>query len=365
MKHLLTLSAVCVLVLSPITPAQAQEPAAGLDPTLAALTTKYEADTTALKKAQETALIALRAPYLTALSAAEQKATTIGDAAVLKALLEEKQAVNARGVLLVTPAAALPRTLNTARNTYIRETARIAQALPPREKALQSAYIRDLGALEQRAQLAKNMPLITQIGQEKLRLIGQAGPAADAKGTEVTTAKGQNAVVNGDFSQGTKAGVPRGWKTEIKEKTGGKLAVLNDGGNPYCQVKVGQDAVLPSDGLLFVLGQELDVNATTTKVSVSVRLRCSEIKASIVGSGKSASPNIGIKVVCDSMSKETNIVSTDHLGPFVQISKNKPEWETYKFDVPLKPGTTKITVWLRYAHLVGICDVDDVEVKFR
>lgn len=352
-------------MLSPLTATYAQAPTAAADFGLSARSAKYEADIVAINKGRDDAVTAARAPYFAALTAAEQKATSAGKLDMVKAILEEKEALNAGAVLAPAPNAALPKELGAARNGYLREAARLGTSTAPRLVALQSAYLRDLGILEQRATAAKNTALVTQIGQEKLKLIGRAAPAVGAKGGIVSSTQGQNAAVNGDFSQGTKAGVPRGWKTGINEKTAGKLAILNDGGNQYCQVNVGQDAVFPSDGLLFVLGQELDVNATSTEVSVSVRLRCSEIKAKTVGSVKSASPNIGIKVICESKSKETNIVSTDHLGPFVQISKNTPDWETYKFDVPLKAGTTKITVWLRYAHLVGICDVDDVEVKFR
>ena len=147
-KHHILIAA-CALVLCTPAPTHAQAPAAPAAvapyPALTALSAKYEADIVAINKGRDDALITARAPYLATLAAAEQKATAAGKLDVMKAIIEEKEAINTGATLAPVPNATLPKDLGAARGNYLRETARLTTSTAPRLVALQSAYLRDLG----------------------------------------------------------------------------------------------------------------------------------------------------------------------------------------------------------------------------
>jgi hypothetical protein len=150
-------------------------------PDLKPLQDKYNAAIAAAETSQSTALQAASAPYLSALDNAETKATAAGKAGALKAIFEEKQAVKDAAILAAEAHAELPKDLTSARKTYLREYAKIAQALEPRIKQATAEYLRNLGSVETQARQSRNEPLLKAISEEKIK-ITETTTAKDVKG---------------------------------------------------------------------------------------------------------------------------------------------------------------------------------------
>ncbi len=105
--------------------AGAQNAMRGLPPDLAPAATKYQSAMDALAAERTKALDQLRQPYLTALAAAGQKATSENKQGEAKAVADETAAVTAGSAMWPSPSPLLPRGLSTPRGSFLREAARL------------------------------------------------------------------------------------------------------------------------------------------------------------------------------------------------------------------------------------------------
>jgi len=156
--------------------AAAQEPA----PDDLASLAQIHQNATAVLEGQRTAEIArLRQPYLQALAAADQVATKAGDTTTLRAIEQERDAVN-QGKLRAELSKALPRKLSPIRRAVISGEPRLHADFDKRRKTLDAEYLKKLGALQIKA--ITNAALTEQITREKTRVVsGINGAITDLK----------------------------------------------------------------------------------------------------------------------------------------------------------------------------------------
>jgi hypothetical protein len=145
--------------------------------TLAPLTQAYQTATTALTTQRDAEIARIRQAYLAALAAADQTATKSGNAAMLRAIEQEREAVNSGKLRMELPQV-LPRALSPTRRALISGEQRAMLDFDNRRKAIDTDYLQKLGALQLKA--ARDPALAEQIAQEKARVLsGIRGPIAD------------------------------------------------------------------------------------------------------------------------------------------------------------------------------------------
>ena len=150
-----------------------------LAPELAPLAQAHTASTAALAEQRTADLARLRKPFLDALAEADQAATKAGDAAVLRAIEQERQAA-LQGKLRAELSKELPRKLSPTRRALISAESRAYADFDKRQKALDADYLRKLGALQLKS--APTSELAAQIAREKARVVsGIRGAITDLK----------------------------------------------------------------------------------------------------------------------------------------------------------------------------------------
>src|SRR5947207_8784889 len=121
--------------------ASAEYAASGLAPELAPLAARYQADLAALAGTRDKAVTQFQQSYLTALTAAEQRATAGNKADELRAIVEEKVAVTAGRAVASVASPLLPLGLASARAGLLRETARVAHEYGVRAQQVAAEYL--------------------------------------------------------------------------------------------------------------------------------------------------------------------------------------------------------------------------------
>jgi len=175
--------------------AVAQNAVSGLPPDLAPAATKYQFAIDALAAERTKVLDQLRQPYLTALAAAGQKATS-ENKQVKRRPWQTRRRRSPPGALCRQrlPTAA-PRA-STPRGYFLREAARLDREYTVHAQQAGAEYLRGLTFYENKAQAAGQTDLLKQIQAEKARLAAQGGT-----GARPAHGAGQSVVRNGDFSQ--------------------------------------------------------------------------------------------------------------------------------------------------------------------
>ncbi len=170
-------------------------------------------------------LARLRQPYLSALAAADLAATKAGNAPALRAIEQEREAVNGGKLRMEIPQA-LPRTLSPSRRALISAELRAAADADKRQKAVTSDYLQKLGVLQLKA--ARDPALAAQIADEKSRVLsGISGAITDLKsglsGTKWRLFKGEG---YDELSFGEDGKVNGNWKYEVTARD--KVKVIWD-----------------------------------------------------------------------------------------------------------------------------------------
>lgn len=148
-----------------------------LAPELAPLVTKHKADLAALDE-QKAAVIARAVQvYITALDAAEAKATTAGNLKAIAAITQESNDAKSGSLRDAVPAE-LPKTLHAARKSCLDGIAHITPELAAVNDRLKADYLRALAALQTRA--GGNAALAAQIAEEKDRTLRDITPTTPA-----------------------------------------------------------------------------------------------------------------------------------------------------------------------------------------
>jgi hypothetical protein len=146
---------------------------------LAPLTEAHQYATTALTTQRDAELTRLRQPYLTALATADQTATKTGNAEMLRAIEQEREAVNT-GKLRADMSKILPRKLFPVRRALITAESKTHSEFDKKQKSLDASYLQKLGTLQSKA--TGNAILTEQIAREKARVVsGISGAITDLK----------------------------------------------------------------------------------------------------------------------------------------------------------------------------------------
>ncbi len=228
-------------------------PAGELAPELAPLAQIHTTTTKTLASQRAAELARLRKPYLDALTAADLAATEAGDANVLREIEAEREAVN-RGRLRAEMSKALPRKLSPVRRALISAEPKTHAEFDKKQKALDTAYLQKLGALQSKA--AGNAALAEQIAAEKLRVVaGIQGVITDLKsdlaGTRWRIFEGEGFE---ELRFGEDGKVNGNWKYEITDRD--KVKVIWDKGSAM-SLTLGRDgASLSAGDKTWVLDRE-------------------------------------------------------------------------------------------------------------
>jgi hypothetical protein len=303
-----------------------------LPPEIAQLAARHKADVEASAKLQEQALAAARAPYLSALSAAEAKASTAGKPDELKAVMEESETVKTGRTMSETPSPLLPRTLMSARNAYLREIAKAARDHQARTQAAGGVYLRGLAFAESTARGPNRAALLGQINAEKLKLTGQssAAPPVSSQG---------NVVLNGGFTAKEPDDTPSQWK----HGGSGRGAVTSDATGSFLRM-------INTDGkegfFLQLIGRPVDAK----EVRVSVRLRSQAVKGGtyglVVAQRNSGGGLIGRDTTCTT-------------------SSELHSWREFNATVKLKPDAAAFVLKCNMDGVIGTVEFSDVRAEVR
>lgn len=145
--------------------------------TVATLSQGHQTASAALATRRDAEIDRLRQPYLAALATADQAATQSGDAEMLRAIEQERDAVKTGRLRLEFPEA-LPRKLSPTRRALLTGEQRARLDFDKQQQAIDADYLQRLGALQLRA--ARDPALADQIAKEKSRVLsGIRGPITD------------------------------------------------------------------------------------------------------------------------------------------------------------------------------------------
>lgn len=312
------------------------------DPALAALKARYQSEVQGVSKARDAAAEASRQPYAKALDAVEAKVTAAGNTASLKAVLEEKRAVESGSTLSPVQPAALPREILPLRTAYLREHARTGQATALRLQQLQSGYLRELGTFETRARASQNKALLEQTAIEKLAL-------ADEKPITIATSavpKGKNAALNGDFSQTGTDGRPLGWGG-----TSSGTSIQTENANSYLRYTTDT----PS-GWNPIARQQIAIPPSARKCELSVKMRAKDLKMA-----PSPGDNSGINILAEICGPTGSIIQRIA----VSLRHQEKNWLRRESSAALAKGAFSMNLIILFGSATGTVDVDELVVELK
>lgn len=144
---------------------------------VATLSQGHQTASAALATRRAAEIDRLRQPYLAALAEADQAATKSGNAEMLRAIEQERDAVKTGKLRLELPEA-LPRKLSPTRRALLTGEQRAQLDFDKQQQAIDADYLQKLGALQLKA--TGDPALTEQIAKEKSRVLsGLRGPITD------------------------------------------------------------------------------------------------------------------------------------------------------------------------------------------
>jgi hypothetical protein len=328
---------VCLAIIALLAsqPVGAQTAPSGLPPDLAPAVSKYQSAIDALAAERTKTLDQLRHPYLTALAAAGQKATSENKQGEAKAVADETAAVTAGSALPLAPSPLLPRGLSNPRGYFLREAARLDREYAGRAQQAGAEYLRGLTFYENKAQAAGQTDLLKQIQAEKTRVAAQGGASA-----RPAHGPGQSVVRNGDFTQKKADGTLDSWTAGEPEK----CAVATEQGMTFLRM-------VSADKKETWFIQYINRPPDARELQVSVRLRSPDFK----GQGP-----YGIVIAQRDASNQ--LLSRDL--PCV-LKAPCPVWKTMNGTVMIRPETKQIIVRCNKVDCSATVDFADLRIEAR
>ena len=326
----------CMLAFVSVVPAQ------DFAPELVPLVTQHQTALAALDAQRTAAVARVQQTYLAALDSAEKSATTAGTIEVVAAITKEREALKS-GLMAPVMPEGLPKTLQPIRKAYFDGTARVAAEASPRQKALDTDYLRALAALQQRA--AGKPELAKQIAAEKEKLFASVGGSVSGSSKPRNE---HNAVINGTFEVVDKDGHPQGWHLEYR--AGDVFKVTREGAGSFVRLTM---AGLP--GNVWAI-QEIAVppRAKTMTMHARVRGKWSDRKTDDSNWGANFSARF--------------IGADEQLtGPwFINIGgREDGGWKELSKSAPVENGAKRLRVQFGAQWVAGTFDFADIEVEFR
>lgn len=143
-------------------------------PEIAPHAVRYNEATTKLAEQKVAALSNARETYLTALAAAETKATSAGQLPVIAAITKESESIS-KGNITVEFPKELPKTLQSSRKSYLDAFRRVSVDFAGRQQKISADYLRSLAALQKND---RNPKLAEQIALQKKAILNNPATGA-------------------------------------------------------------------------------------------------------------------------------------------------------------------------------------------
>jgi hypothetical protein len=323
--------------------------AAAEDPQLAPHAAKYAQDRQALEGERARQVEALRKRYAAALTAARLDAVKTNKNASVVAIDAEIVAANSE-VRSATIPPDLPRTLAGARREFMMGFETLEKTVGTRIKDLNSRYVQTLNTLGQNAQKQGNTALVAALIAEKARI------AAGQPATPAAPAKYKNVIMNGDFSTVAEGGLlPAGWQPKGADYQGNNVPWQNDaqviqaGTEKFLRFRRAGSVRLSNLGPVEPI--LIPERAKVAVVSAKIR-----VEGLVPGTNYDRFPSVSIRAF-DAAGKSP--------GPATAAATENTRWRTFTATLTLQPDAKTLDVAVGPSAAAGICDFDDVTVKFE
>lgn len=339
MRHLTTFAAVLVVAHA----AAFGQTLPQLEPHLV----KYTQDRKVLDDARARQIEAVRARYyavLIATRAEAVKANKGGAIAAIDAELESAKADVQGGEM----PADLPRALTTPRRDFTAGLDATEKAYGGRLRELNVRYVQTLSSLERSALSQKDTPLVEAIRTEKARI------AAMETAVAPPTLR-QDAVVNGAFTVVGPDKLPEGWEPRGTGYQKDSVPWQNDafviaeGSEKFVRFRRTASVRLAN----IAPKKAIQIPPRAKAAVVSARIR---VEGLVPGKGYDRFPGVAIWAL-DAAGKSPGNVSAS--------ATENTRWRNFTARLTLQPGAKTLEISVGPWAATGICDFDDVEVKFE
>ena len=215
-------------------------------------------------------------------------------------------------------------------------------------KEASGRYLQILTSLEQAAISQKNAPLAEAVATEKARVLSLDALIAPP-------ALHRNVIVNGDFSKTGADGLPDGWIQKGAEYQKNSVPWQNDaliieeGSGKFLRFRRSASVRLSN----LAPAKPILVPDRAKAAVVSVRLR---VDGLVEGKNYDRFPGVAIRAV-DASGASPGAVSAS--------ATENTRWRTFTARLTLQPSAKKLELALGPWAAAGICDFDDVELKFE
>lgn len=317
--------------------------ASALDPHIA----KYNQERQALSDARTRQIEQLRARYVTALSGARADAAK-GDKAGALVAIDAEIADAKSDVQSPTFPPDLPRILAGPRREFLAGIESLEKALSPRMKEVNTRFLQTLNSLAKNAEIQKDSELKSAVAAEIARLV-----ADDANATPPPMHR--NAVINGDFSKVDGGGLPSGWQPKGADYQKDKVpwqndaTVIQEGSEKFLRFRRTASVRLANVGPVATILVPERAKAAV----VSAKLR---VEGLIPGNNYDRFPGISIKAFDATGSSP---------GSASAAANENTRWRVFTAKLTLQPGAKTLDISVGPGAAAGICDFDDVTVKFE
>jgi hypothetical protein len=314
-----------------------------LEPPLA----QYTQDRKTLDDARARQVEAAQARYLTALATARGEAAKANKGGTVNAIDAEIAQAKSEVHAAAMPAD-LPHSLATARREFLTAMDALEKATAARMKDVNGRYLKALTSLEQTAASRGNAPLTEAIQREKTRL-SAANPALAAPALR------HNAILNGDFSKTGADNLPVGWQPKgtgyQKDSVPWQsdATVIQEGSEKFLRFRRTSSVRLANLAPVAPIA----IPERAKFAVLSVRLR---VEGLVAAQGYDRFPGATIRAL-DATGATPGGVSAS--------ATENTRWRNFTARLTLQPGAKTLEVSLGPWAATGICDFDDVEVKFE
>jgi hypothetical protein len=309
--------------------------------------TKYAQERQALADARARQIEHLRSHYVAALSAARADAAKGNRSGALVAIDAEitgtKSDVHSPGF-----PPDLPRILAGPRREFLSGIESMEKAIAPRIKELNTRYLQTLNSLAKNAGLEKDAAFKGVVAVEMSRIL-----AEDTNAT--APALRRNAVANGDFSKVDAGGLPTGWQPKGADYQKDNVpwqndaTVIQEGAEKFLRFRRAASVRLANVAPVATILVPDRAKAAV----VSARLR---VEGLVPGNNYDRFPGVSIKAF-DATGKSPGSASA--------AATENTRWRVFTARLTLQPGAKTLDLSLGPCAAAGICDFDDVAVKFE
>ncbi len=308
---------------------------------------KCAQDRQILDEARVRQIEALRSRYLAALTAARVEAAKANKGGAVAAIDGEISEAKSEVHAPAAPAD-LPRTLAGARREFTTGCATLEKSAGLRIKELNTRYLQTLITLEKGAETQKNSALAAAVAAEKAKIL-----APDT--TPVAPSLHKNAIPNGEFSNVDAGGLPIGWKPKGADYQGNDVPwqndaqVIQEGSEKFLRFRRAASVRLAN----LAPATPIPIPERAKAAVVSVRMR---VKGLVPGKNYDRYPGVSIKAA-DAAGQSPGQASA--------AATENTRWRLFTAKLTLQPGAKTLDLSLGPCASAGICDFDDVTVKFE